>query len=466
MEAERGVPDAPRKPPFKILRPSLFISCVCSFAVCIAAASPSPYLASHARDAWGSSPIGVAIIFALDSFAKMVTSPGAGYLCGTLGRSAVLLTGLAGLTGSSVLFSLSGSQGMAMASRALMGASSAMLNVSTLAMLAAESVLVGSDLASDMGLVEVISGLSFVLGPPVGGLFFEYLGYVNGNLSFAALPACTLLMVLAVLPQQCRRRRGGLPPPATASGSPESGDRRRRSLATTTTAFALLGLALSFAAFGFLDPTLAGHAEKSLGVDSAGAGGIFAIGGLAYALLGAPLAAYLSHAGRLGPRRCIVLGTGLLGAGFVGMGGFVIASYPRGAAWAVIVLSVTLLGVGVAMGLIATLPAMKEDLARRGVDVAEDATTNRLSAFFSFAQNGGETVGPLIGGALVSVLPETTTAGCSGDGCASSFPLASSAFGALLLCFSGAAAAAGLCRAAPAEERRRAAEAEQEPLLA
>mmetsp|Transcript_22957 Transcript_22957/g.71365 ORF Transcript_22957/g.71365 Transcript_22957/m.71365 type:complete len:230 (+) Transcript_22957:319-1008(+) len=141
---------------------------------------------------------------------------------------------------------------------------------------------------------------------------------------------------------------------------------------------------------------------------------------------------------RLGPKTCMVLGFVVMGVGFAMVPGapgtIAPAGYPREAAWVATVFACSCLGLGVAFETIPTLPAMKASLpARLFAPDTADAAEDMLSSLFSSALSLGETIGPLLGGLCVAVLPETHTAGCEGDDCESSFPWASMVFGACLL---------------------------------
>jgi MFS family permease len=73
--------------------------------------------------------------------------------------------------------------------RLLQGVGSQGANASSIALV----MEVSENLSADMGLVEFVWGLGYMLGPPIGGLAFYF-----GGFTFAHMPAASLALLLAV----------------------------------------------------------------------------------------------------------------------------------------------------------------------------------------------------------------------------------------------------------------------------
>jgi len=117
----------------------------------------------------------------------------AGALGDRWGRRLVLLLGLGAFGGASVLASVAPTIGWLIAARAAMGLGAAMILPTTLAILS--DVFVGEERVKAFSLWSATAGLSFAIGPTVGGALVEGFGWsaiflVNVPLVIAAALSC------------------------------------------------------------------------------------------------------------------------------------------------------------------------------------------------------------------------------------------------------------------------------------
>lgn len=169
-----------------------------------------------ANDGLTDSAIGiwVGVILASYAFAQFVMSPFWGGLSDRVGRRPILLIGLTGNTVFFVLFGLSATLWMALATRLLAGIFNANISV-TRAYIG--DISAPQDVAKRMGILGAAFGLGFMIGPAIGGLLsnpaeqvwgtflagtvLETYPYLLPCLAASALSTTSLVLALRRLPE-------------------------------------------------------------------------------------------------------------------------------------------------------------------------------------------------------------------------------------------------------------------------
>jgi MFS family permease len=128
--------------------------------------------------------------FALLSAALLVT---AGNLNDRFGRRRVFVAGLLAFAGSSAACGLSSSALMLILARAAQGAAAAVVTASGLALLA--SIYPPPERGRALGIYGAIAALSFVVGPLVGGILTDVLGW--RSVFLANVPVAVLVALAA-----------------------------------------------------------------------------------------------------------------------------------------------------------------------------------------------------------------------------------------------------------------------------
>jgi MFS family permease len=128
--------------------------------------------------------------FALLSAALLVT---AGDVSDRFGRRRVFVSGLLGFAGSSAACGLSSSALLLDLARAAQGAAAAVVTASGLALLA--SIYPSAERGRALGISAAVAALSFVVGPLVGGLLTDVLGW--RSVFLANVPVAALIAVAA-----------------------------------------------------------------------------------------------------------------------------------------------------------------------------------------------------------------------------------------------------------------------------
>lgn len=239
------------------------------------------------------------------------------------------------------------------------------------------------------GLNEVVIGLGFTLGPPIGTAL-----YLSGDFSTPFL----VCGVAACLLSPCTLTLLWWHDSAHHAGDEDSsGNDGLLALLTPGFLVPSIALCLATAVFGIVDSTLALYLKHEAGLSQAGIATVFTSLALTYSFF-APVAGWLSDRGGAGIIAAIgTLATGVVMSVCMGPAARLVES---GTTWRFIFETVVLglLGAAMACALIPSLPAMKA-----GVRDAR-STTTQVVAWFTIFINLGLAVGPLIGTGLTMLL--------------------------------------------------------------
>ncbi|WP_449240587.1 MFS transporter [Desulfoscipio gibsoniae] len=131
------------------------------------------------------------ILFAAYSLGLLVFSIPLGIIAERYGYRKVFLAGMAGLTLATALYGFANSPEILFLCRLIQGIAAAASWTAGLAMVA---LLYPEQQGEKLGLVMAAMGLGTILGPPVGGMLFHYLGYREMFIALAVF--CFLLLFM------------------------------------------------------------------------------------------------------------------------------------------------------------------------------------------------------------------------------------------------------------------------------
>ena len=237
-----------------------------------------PYYAS----AYGSSPAGIALLFAMYSIGQFLFSPVWGRFSDRYGRKPILLISLAGAVLGYVALGLATSLPVLFAARLFSGVMAG--NIST-AMAYVADVTKPENRAKGMGMIGAAFGLGFVLGPAIGGAFagdnpsaadFAIPSFIAAGLSGVAFLGVVFgvresLPIAARAELLANPRRGRIAVLRTAAANPRL-KRLVLALFLVTTAMALMETSISIwikSSFGW-GPRRVGFTFAFIGIVMAG----------------------------------------------------------------------------------------------------------------------------------------------------------------------------------------------------
>ncbi|TCP30902.1 multidrug resistance protein [Scopulibacillus darangshiensis] len=138
----------------------------------------------------GAPPVHLGLLLSVYSIVSFITAPIWGSYSDRVGRRPVIIWGLLGFSISFFLFAISGGQLWLMyLSRILGGLSAGALSACAMAYVA--DITGEEERAKSMGIVGMMIGIGFILGPAIGGLFNFWGPYVP----FYAAAVLTLIMM-------------------------------------------------------------------------------------------------------------------------------------------------------------------------------------------------------------------------------------------------------------------------------
>ncbi|HEX6923255.1 MAG TPA: MFS transporter [Bacillales bacterium] len=321
------------------------------------------------------SPAMTGILFSSYAIAALVSTPFFGILADRAGRRVSILAGLAILLFATLMFAFSHSYWLLIASRFIQGIGAGAAWAASLALLA--DLFPPKMRGRAMGLALTGISTGTLLGAPIGGFIFEFVGYQWPFLFVAGLAAINFVLVLSLVP----KAEKGSAPQQTEQTNMLSLLQNRSVL------FILSVIFVVSTTLCLLDPTLPLFFTERFHISSADIGILFGVMTLANALV-SPVSGFLSDRYRPGS---IML---------IGMAAIAVAS-------SAIALSQTLwqstaamilagLGIGFALS-----PAM----SHLGNVTGEDGSQahGQTYALSDMTFTAGMIMGPLIGGIITEV---------------------------------------------------------------
>lgn len=320
----------------------------------------------------GASPTELGYLMAVYSLMQLLFAPLWGRVSDRIGRKPVIMIGIFGLAFSFFLTGASDTLGMLFIARIAGGALSA-ANMPT-AMAYVADITTPDNRSKGMGIIGAATGLGFVFGPAIGGIFskidLSVPFFVAGGFSIL-----TFFLVLFFLKESLtKENRGQTAKEKTSMWKSFKGSQSILFLLQLFVALSLAGLETTFAYF----------AAKKAGLGTVQLGYVFMIMGLASAFI---------QGGVMG-RAAKKYGDGLvIKAGIIISAiGFGLILLVDSFATAAIYLSIFGIGNGVIR------PAVSA-LLTKTVDSGHGSVTGLLSSFDSL----GRIAGPPIGGALYGI---------------------------------------------------------------
>ncbi len=316
------------------------------------------------------------IIFGVYAAMLLLFSIPMGLLSDRVGRRPLIVIGMFLLAGATALFGFSTTITHLFAARLVQGVSAAATWSAGLALLA--DTTDPSRLGERMGIALSAVALGTVLGPVVGGLLFEYLGYVATFLVPAVVVATVGVLVLAIPVPSCRRE----------------GDRERTGILPRRHLLPLVACAVTAIAvsgtYGVLDPYLPVYLHIVFSASPATIGLVFAVLAIA-AAVAQPAAGRIYD--RYGGSRYLI-GGGILFSGVAICAAMQAPTLPLVAA------AILTLGITLSSALVPVMPIMASIYRDQG---SQGVAYGMYNTFYSI----GLTAGPFAGAALLGHHPLT-----------------------------------------------------------
>ncbi|PTY76658.1 tetracycline resistance MFS efflux pump [Heyndrickxia sporothermodurans] len=320
----------------------------------------------------GANPTELGLLMGVYSLMQLISAPIWGRISDRIGRKPVMMIGIFGLAVSFFLMALSSQLWMLFVARIIGGLLSSANMPTTMAYVA--DITSEEDRGKGMGIIGAATGLGFIFGPAIGGLFskssLQTPFFIAG---FSSL--LTLLLVLIVLKESLpKEKRGYHAERKVSMWEPFKGSLSIIFILQWFISLSLSGLEASFAYF----------AAKMAGLDTIDLGYIFMIMGLGSAVVQGGLVGRLTKKYGEG----IVIKAGII----VSAIGFGLILLVNNFVTAAIFLTIFGLGNGVIRPCISALLTKKSS-------AGHGSATGLLSSFDSF----GRIIGPPLGGWLFSV---------------------------------------------------------------
>ncbi len=329
-----------------------------------------PVLPFYAEEL-GASPAELGLLMAVYSLMQFIFAPMWGRISDRIGRKPVILIGIFGLSVSFFMMALSSQLWMLFAARIIGGVLSA-ANMPTVMAYVAD-ITNENDRGKGMGIIGAATGLGFIFGPAIGGMFtninLDAPFYIAGTVAFL-----TMLLVLLVLKESIHVS-------ANKAAAQKKGSWKNVFQGPLATLYILqFFITVSLAA---LEATFAYFAAARAGLDAVTLGYIFMIMGLASAAVQGSMGVLTKKFGEV---RIIQVGI------IVSALGFALILFIQDFITAAIFLSIFGAGNGVIRPSVSSL-LTKKSKAGYGM------VTGSLSSFDSL----GRIIGPVVGGFLYSV---------------------------------------------------------------
>lgn len=320
----------------------------------------------------GASPTELGLLMAIYSLMQLLFAPMWGRISDRIGRKPVIMIGILGLSISFFLMAISTKLWMLFAARIIGGILSSANMPIVMAYVA--DITTEEDRGKGMGIIGAATGLGFIFGPAIGGVFSE----IQLNLPFYIAGASSLLtffLVMVVLKESLTPEKRN-----TAKKQKQS---LKQALSGPISMLFFLQFFVSISLAG-LEATFAYFAAVRANLDAVKLGYIFMIMGLAQAFVQGGLIGKLTK--KFGEGTVIQIGIIISAIGF----GLILLTKD----FVTAAIYLTIFGVG--NGLIR--PGVSSLLTKKST-AGHGSTTGLLSSFDSL----GRIIGPPLGGWLYSV---------------------------------------------------------------
>ncbi|MFD2761519.1 MFS transporter [Lentibacillus juripiscarius] len=329
-----------------------------------------PVLPFYAEEL-GATPTELGLLMAVYSFMQFIFAPMWGRISDRVGRKPVIMIGIFGLSLSFFMLALSANLWMLFAARIIGGILSA-ANMPTVQAYVAD-ITADEERGKGMGIIGAATGLGFICGPAIGGVFtninLQAPFYISGILSFL-----TMILVLFVLKESIHL--------STNKATPKNKLSWAKVFRGPLSMLYFLQFFISLSLSG-LEATFAYFAAETAGLGAVTLGYIFMIMGLASA-------AVQGSMGRLTKKygEAVIIQMGIL----ISAIGFGLILFTQNFTTAAIFLAVFGIGNGVIRPSVSSL-LTKQSKTGHGI------VTGYLSSFDSL----GRIIGPVLGGLLYSI---------------------------------------------------------------
>eukprot|EP00475_Leptophrys_vorax_P040684 TRINITY_DN7585_c0_g1_i3.p1 TRINITY_DN7585_c0_g1~~TRINITY_DN7585_c0_g1_i3.p1 ORF type:complete len:488 (-),score=121.33 TRINITY_DN7585_c0_g1_i3:1086-2438(-) len=393
-----------------------------------------------AQSQFGITDAFIGVVFAVLPAVVSVCSPVAAYICQTMGRMPVLCVGTFVEVIGAVMFGFSRSFVTFVISRAITGVGAACTSVSSMALLVSNV----ENLNDALGLQEILSGLGFMLGAPIGaGLFsllgFQWVFFFNGIVLAAMLVYALLEWRVNVKKWEMFEADKVAPSEGDSGGGEEIGfvaedeekpqeeltDEQRAALPQMPTLMLLdravaptaISCSVLFLILAATEPIFAPHIQELLNLKTSIVGLLYALPSIMYAIF-AGFAGEVSR--RITGKTTLALGLFLmtLSSFLCGPAPYLDTINSLGASWTFLLSGFLIMGIGLALGFVPGVPLMREGADRRAYlnrnkfKAEEKFLSNFVSGLFSSAGALGEVLGPLVAGMLMQVVPQRKQITC------------------------------------------------------
>ncbi|WP_312471627.1 MFS transporter [Neobacillus sp.] len=327
-----------------------------------------PFLAEKV----GGNPTELGLLMAVYSLMQLFFAPMWGRISDRIGRKPVMMIGIAGLALSFFIMAMANSLWVLFVARIVGGILSSANMPTTMAYVA--DITTPEERGKGMGIIGAATGLGFVFGPAIGGIFSK----ISLNVPFyiaGISSVITLVLVMILLKESLSLEK--------RSQHTENKESMWKAFQGPTTIIFILQLIVTLSMAG-LEATFAYFAAKKATIDTVQLGYIFMIMGFGGAIVQGGLVGPMTK--RFGEGTVIRIGV------FVSAIGFVLILFANSFWTSAVFLTIFGLGNGMIR------PAISALLTKNS-STGHGSVTGLLSSFDSF----GRIIGPPLGGWLFSI---------------------------------------------------------------